>query len=148
MWTMKRYLMTLIIVLVSAFILEDPAFGAHEGASGQINVNTATKDELALLLWRSGIGDSVQIAENIIEYREAGGPFRNINELKEVKGINDYEFSQIRLWVKVEGESDYKARKKESPSGYPHPGVPVPRNGPPRGNFPEDQPYGPWRTRP
>ena len=145
---MKRYLMILIAVPVSAFALGGPAYGAHDEASGQINVNTATRDEPALLLWRSGIGDSVQLAENIIEYREASGPFRNINEHKEVKGINDYEFSRIRLWVKVEGETDYKPRKEESPSGYPYPGVPVPRDGVPKGNFPEDEPYGPWRTRP
>lgn len=145
---MKRYLMILITVLVAAFVFGSPADAAHEGDSGQVNINTATREELALLLWRSGIGDSVQLAENIIEYREASGPFRNIDELKEVKGINDYEFSRINLWVKVEGESDYKPRKEESPSGYSYPGGPVPRNGVPRGNFPEDQPYGPWRTRP
>ncbi len=145
---MKKYLMLPVAVLACAFTLGGQAYGAHGEAQGKINVNAATKEELAWFFWRSGIGDSVQVAENTIEYRETNGPFRDIDELGKVKGINDYGLNQIRLWVKVEGESDYKPEKEESPGRYPYPGTPVPRDGASKGNFPEDEPYGPWRPRP
>lgn len=145
---MKRYFAITVAVLVFALALGGQALGYHEGATGKINVNTAAKDELAWFLWRSGIGNAANVADNIIAYRKANGPFRDIEELRKVKGISSYRFNQISLWVKVEGETDYKPGKAESPSGYPYPEVPFPRDGPSKGNFPEDEQYGPWSPRP
>ena len=59
--------------------------------SGKISLNTATLDELMTL---PGIGEAK--AQSIIEYREEVGAFQNIEELKEVSGIGDAIFDQIK----------------------------------------------------
>ena len=59
--------------------------------SGKISLNTATLDELMML---PGIGEAK--AEAIIKYREEVGAFQNIEELKEVSGIGDAIFDQIK----------------------------------------------------
>ena len=59
--------------------------------SGKVSLNTATLDELMTL---PGIGEAK--AQSIIEYREEVGAFQNIEELKEVNGIGDSIFDQIK----------------------------------------------------
>ena len=59
--------------------------------SGKVSLNTATLDELMTL---PGIGESK--AQAIIKYREEVGAFQNIEELKEVSGIGDAIFDQIK----------------------------------------------------
>lgn len=49
----------------------------------QVNINTATAEELTKIL--TGIGKSKAI--KIVEYREKYGPFVSIEQLKEVSGI-------------------------------------------------------------
>ena len=49
----------------------------------QVNINTATAEELSKVL--TGIGMSK--AQKIIEYREKFGPFVSLDQLKEVSGI-------------------------------------------------------------
>ena len=52
-------------------------------AADQVNINTATAEEIAEVL--TGVGLSK--AEKIVEYRNANGPFVHIDELVNVKGI-------------------------------------------------------------
>lgn len=59
--------------------------------SGKISLNTATLDELMTL---PGIGESK--AEAILKYREEVGAFQSIEELKEVNGIGEAIFDQIK----------------------------------------------------
>ena len=62
-----------------------PAAGPkEEAASGKININTATAEELETL---PGIGE--KRARAIVEDRQSNGPFRTIEELTRVKGIGD-----------------------------------------------------------
>ena len=49
----------------------------------QVNINTATAEELAKVL--TGIG--ISKAKKIVEYREKFGSFVSIEQLKEVSGI-------------------------------------------------------------
>jgi len=55
---------------------------APVGADAKININTAGVKELMSL---SGIGHKV--AERIVEYREAHGPFKKPEDLKKVEGV-------------------------------------------------------------
>ena len=62
-----------------------------------VNLNTATAEQLQKL---PGIGP--KIAEEIIKYREANGPFKSVEDLIAVKGIGSAKFSRIREKVTVE----------------------------------------------
>lgn len=57
----------------------------------KVNINTASREELMTL---SGIGQSK--ADSIIAYRQANGPFENIEEIKQIEGIKDGIFFKIK----------------------------------------------------
>ena len=63
----------------------------------KININTASAQELSGGL--DGVGDV--LAGRIVEYREKNGPFRSIEEIKNVSGIGDKIFEKIRGSVTV-----------------------------------------------
>lgn len=65
--------------------------------AGKINLNRATKSELMTL---PKIGEVT--ADRIIAYREEHGGFKNIEELKNVKGIGPKTFELIKGEVTVE----------------------------------------------
>lgn len=64
---------------------------------GKINLNTASAEELNNGL--DGIGDV--LSKRIVEYREKHGPFHSIEEIKNVSGIGDKIFNQIRGSITV-----------------------------------------------
>lgn len=67
-------------------------YGEEENVNnGKININTATKTELEGL---NGIGEGT--ADKIIEYREANGKFNSIEEIKNVSGIGDAKYENIK----------------------------------------------------
>ncbi len=63
----------------------------------KIDVNKAGLKELL-----SSAGISPKLAENILAYRQANGPFRDIEELKQVKGIGDYRYDKLKGLLFVE----------------------------------------------
>ena len=67
----------------------------NDSNSGKININLCSSKELEEL---PGIGEV--IANRIIEYRSSQ-PFRNIDELKNVSGIGDKKFEDIKDLVIV-----------------------------------------------
>lgn len=71
-----------------------PAGGLSAG--GLVNVNTATNAELEEL---PGIGEV--IAQRIVEYRTANGPFASVDQLLDVSGIGDAILESIRELVTV-----------------------------------------------
>ena len=64
--------------------------------SAPININTANVEELDLL---PGIGPS--IAQAIIDYRTANGPFKTIEDIDNVKGIGEALFAKIKGSITV-----------------------------------------------
>jgi comEA protein len=64
---------------------------------GKVNINTANSIQLQTL---RKIGPA--LAERIISYRQKNGPFREIIEIKKVKGIGDKTFEQIKNNLTVE----------------------------------------------
>ena len=62
----------------------------------KININTATKGELDTL---PGVGEST--ANKIIRYREENGKFKTIEEIKEVSGIGDSKYEQIKDLIEI-----------------------------------------------
>ena len=70
---MKKFYLTLFLLLFLA-----------TAAFAKVNINTADAKELATL---PGIGQVK--AEAIVKYRKDNGKFKNVNDLKGVKGIGD-----------------------------------------------------------
>lgn len=65
-------------------------------AGGKININTATVEELETL---PGIGPTY--AQRIIEYRQEKGPFKSIEEIKNVQGIGEATFEKFKDMITV-----------------------------------------------
>ena len=65
--------------------------------AGMVNLNTASVEELCKL---SGIGEAK--AEAILAYRTEIGVFSSIEQLKEVTGIGDSLFNQIKESIYIE----------------------------------------------
>lgn len=63
---------------------------------GKININIATVEEIDKL---PGIGKI--IAKRIIEYREENNGFKQIEELKKIKGITEKKFEKIKKYIEV-----------------------------------------------
>jgi len=63
---------------------------------GKININSATVSQLDSL---PGIG--LVYAQRIIEYRQSKGGFKNISEIKNVKGIGDKTFEKFKDLITI-----------------------------------------------
>jgi competence protein ComEA len=64
---------------------------------GKVNINTATAEELDTL---PGVGPA--IAQRIIDYRTAHGPFQSIEDIKNVRGIGDATFEELKDKITVQ----------------------------------------------
>ncbi|MFJ8590544.1 helix-hairpin-helix domain-containing protein [Streptomyces sp. NPDC093598] len=71
-----------------------PAGGAAEPAA-PVSLNTATAEQLDTL---PGVGPV--LAQHIIDYRTQHGGFRSVDELREVNGIGDRRFADLRDLVR------------------------------------------------
>jgi competence protein ComEA len=72
------------------------AGGGSADPSGLVNVNSATPTELEAL---PGIGPT--LAEAIITERERRGGFRSVNELRDVRGIGEKRFADLKDKVTI-----------------------------------------------
>ena len=61
-----------------------------------VNINKADEKELQSL---NGIGES--LATSIVQYRKENGNFETIEDLKNVPGIGDSKFENIKEYIKV-----------------------------------------------
>lgn len=64
---------------------------SEQKKSEKININTATQTELETL---PGIGPSTSL--KIVNYREENGKFKSIEEIKEVSGIGEAKYENIK----------------------------------------------------
>lgn len=72
------------------------ASGSVGSVGALVNINTASLTELDAL---EGVGPAT--AQKIIDYRTANGPFKTIDEIKNVSGIGDAKFAAMKDSITV-----------------------------------------------
>lgn len=72
-------------------IIEDDISSVKSKKDGKININTAMESELEEI---PGVGEST--AKKIIEYRKNNGKFKEIEDIKNVSGIGDSKFENMK----------------------------------------------------
>ena len=80
---------------------------ASASASGTVNLNDASADQLELL---PGIGPAK--AARIVEHRH-GHPFKKLDELTKVKGIGRKTFGKLRPYITLSGPTTLKTEPKK-----------------------------------
>jgi competence protein ComEA len=70
--------------------------GSSGDEAGIVNINTASETELDKL---PGVGPAT--AKKILDYREQNGGFESIDQLKDVPGIGDSKFEQLKDQITV-----------------------------------------------
>lgn len=116
-----RHFAALALLLVAPFATsvaraEEGTQEASAAVGGQVNINAAGVEELALL---PHVGAAT--AQRIVEHREKNGAFKSAEDLLLVRGIGDKTFDDIRPYIALSGKTtlDSKvkvARRSETPA--------------------------------
>jgi competence protein ComEA len=93
----------LLIVMLAGWSMA--ALAADATPSGVVNVNNADAEQLQLL---PRIGPA--LADRIIEFREANGPFASVDELIAVKGIGERSLERLEPFVTTKGATTLNAK--------------------------------------
>ena len=78
------------------YVTESSGLEGEEQTEEKININKATQTELETL---PGVGPS--LALNIINYRKENGKFTSVDDLKNVSGVGENKYEQIKELIKV-----------------------------------------------
>lgn len=97
-----------------AALLALGSIGALAAATGKVNINTATTEQLTLLPRVGAV-----VAERIVEFRDKNGRFKKAEDLLLVSGIGDRTFDLIKPYVSLEGETTLEEKVSVSKSGGP-----------------------------
>ena len=103
---------SIIIFLALVAAVSSMAIAGDHAAAGVVNINTAGPEELQLI---PRVGPA--LAERIIEFREAHGPFDSIDELVAVKGIGETSLGNLSPYVITEGATTLDSKVKLPRSG-------------------------------
>lgn len=81
------------IPMTSSEIIENSKLSVNNHFKGnRLNINLATAEEISENI--EGIG--LTLAQKIVEYRTENGAFKEIAEIKNVKGIGDKKYETIK----------------------------------------------------
>ena len=75
----------------SKYVIPSNGEAQHKERNGKVNINTASQTQLETL---PSIGPATSL--KIINYREEHGDFQSIEDLKEVSGIGDAKYENIK----------------------------------------------------
>jgi len=99
-------LLKLMVVIFISIGLYTFAQAQKKGPVRPININTATRTELIQI---PGVGE--KMADRIVAFRKANGPFKRIEEIMNVRGMGEKTFLSIKHHLMV----DDGRTKKNSP---------------------------------
>ena len=97
--------------IFAAAALAIACFAFAPAASAAVNLNTASRDELVTV---PGIGPAK--AQAIVEHRKAHGPFKSVDDLKQVKGFRDKLVERLRPELTVAAAPAKGAGKADAPT--------------------------------
>lgn len=102
----RLVLTTLVLALVVSLVPTLPAWAEEEGV---VNINTADADALALL---PRVGPA--LAGRILEFREANGAFKAIDDLLLVRGIGERTLELMKPYITLEGKTTLEEKVRMS----------------------------------
>ena len=107
-----RTVLSFILVAAAALTIAGSVEAAQP--AGVVNVNTANADQLQLL---PRVGPA--LAGRIIDFREANGPFRTVDEIVAVKGIGETSLEKLEPYIVTSGATTLaeKVRLPRSSNG-------------------------------
>jgi len=95
---MKRGIVCSLILVVLA--TASLVVAGTEATKGVVNINSANTEQLQML---PRVGPA--LAGRIIEFREANGAFRSVDEIVAVKGIGERSFAKLEPYLVTDGET-------------------------------------------
>ena len=96
---MRKFGMLVLEVVILTLVFGMVSYAEQ----GTINVNTATVEELQ---WLPGVGE--KIAQNIVDFRQANGPFSSLDDLLKITGIGERRLEEIKPFLSLEGVTTYR----------------------------------------
>lgn len=78
-----------------------------------LNLNTATKAELL----ESSVDMNRAMVNNLVKYREEHGPFRSVDDLLKVRGINEALILRIGIYKDENGDMVVDLPDEDMPEG-------------------------------
>lgn len=114
-WTHSAQLATAFLIGLATALLAVHGYGYSRGGSKpsvlardstplyRIDLNQADRAELLQL---PGVGDA--LADRLEDYRRRHGPFRSVDELREIHGIGPATLEKLRPWVYVSAPDQEK----------------------------------------
>jgi competence protein ComEA len=103
--------LALLWTLAAGAATADQTSASAPSAPAKVNVNTASAAELSYL---PRLGSKV--AERIVEYRKANGPFGRPEQLMEVKGIGEKLFLVLKPYLAVSGPTTLRSKVRTGSS--------------------------------
>lgn len=94
-----------LLCAVAARAADDTSAQASASASGKVNINQASVAQLVNL---PRVG--TKLAERIVEYRKTHGPFGQVEELMEVKGVGEKLFGQLKPHITLSGSTTLSSK--------------------------------------
>jgi competence protein ComEA len=104
---MLNYSKVVVAVMAAVFIGVFSVMSANAGDTQQININTASADELTQL---KGVGSNQ--AARIIEFREKNGPFKKPEDLMLVPRIGQKTFEKNKDLILVEALKEQPSKNQ------------------------------------
>jgi competence protein ComEA len=110
--TFSRFIAVAGSLIVCLLIAGHPLAASADGTR-PVNINTASASELAAI---KGLGEVK--AKAIVAYREQNGPFKSVEQLKEVKGIGEQMLAKLRPQVTLGTAADAPAAAAAAPAKH------------------------------